>query len=131
MHRSYNQRQLTNISLNGKSSYFAYLRDVLTVTGIRFYLFSKARLFYLFLVINLQVDAVTGETRTFSDILTRSLSVAKCLHIRGITAGDVVGICSDNNLDFILPVLASYYIGATCAPLNPNYTTRKYQQEYI
>jgi acyl-CoA synthetase (AMP-forming)/AMP-acid ligase II len=105
--------------------------DVLIVTCIHLFLFNKARLLYLFIALNLQVDAVTGETRTFSDILTRSLSVAECLHARGVTVGDVVGVCSENNLDFILPVLASYYIGATCAPLNPNYTTRKYQKEYI
>lgn len=68
-------------------------------------------------------DAVTGETRTFSDILTRSLSVAECLRVRGVAVGDVVAICSENNLDFIIPVLATYYIGAICAPLNPSYTT--------
>jgi acyl-CoA synthetase (AMP-forming)/AMP-acid ligase II len=76
------------------------------------------------------VDAITGETRTHSDILTGSLSVAESLHIRGVRTGDVVGICSENSLDFILPILATYYIGATCAPLNPSYTPRKYQQLY-
>jgi acyl-CoA synthetase (AMP-forming)/AMP-acid ligase II len=71
------------------------------------------------------VDAVTGETRTYSDILTKSLSVAECLHARGVTAGDVISICSENSLDFVLPVLAAYYVGAACAPLNPSYTTRE------
>ncbi|PNF29545.1 Luciferin 4-monooxygenase [Cryptotermes secundus] len=71
------------------------------------------------------VDAVTGETRTFSDILTRSLSVAECLRVRGVAIGDVVAICSENSLDFIVPVLATYYIGAICAPMNPNYTAHE------
>jgi acyl-CoA synthetase (AMP-forming)/AMP-acid ligase II len=71
------------------------------------------------------VDAVTGEARTFTDILTKSLSIAECLHVRGVTAGDTIGICSENSLDFVLPVLATYYIGAVCAPLNPSYTTRE------
>ena len=71
------------------------------------------------------MDALTGETRTYSDIVTKSLSVAECLRVRGVTAGDVIGICSENSLDFVLPVLASFYIGAACAPLNPDYTTRK------
>ncbi|GFG35622.1 hypothetical protein Cfor_02545, partial [Coptotermes formosanus] len=71
------------------------------------------------------VDAGTGETRTFSDILTKSLSVAECLLLRGIRTGDVIGICSENSLDFVLPVLASSYIGAVCAPLNPSSTTRE------
>ncbi|KAJ9585733.1 hypothetical protein L9F63_002523 [Diploptera punctata] len=72
-----------------------------------------------------QVDAVTGETRTYTQLLTLSLSVANSLWTRGIRPGDVVAICSENNLDFVLPVLAAYYIGATCATLNPNYTTRE------
>ncbi|XP_069682650.1 luciferin 4-monooxygenase-like isoform X2 [Periplaneta americana] len=71
------------------------------------------------------VDAVTGEARTFNDILRKSLCVAECLYVRGVKSGDVVAICSENNLDFILPVLATYYIGAACAPVNPNYTTRE------
>ncbi|KAJ9580127.1 hypothetical protein L9F63_004200 [Diploptera punctata] len=71
------------------------------------------------------VDAVTGKTRTFSEILSRSISVAEGFKARGIKTGDVVSICSENSIDFILPVLAACYIGATCAPLNPAYTTRE------
>jgi acyl-CoA synthetase (AMP-forming)/AMP-acid ligase II len=81
-------------------------------------------------VSDLQVDAVTGETRTFSNILMRSLSVAECLRARGVKVGDAVAICSENSLDYILPVFATYYIGAICAPLNPNFTARKYQCIY-
>lgn len=77
------------------------------------------------------MDAVTGETRTFSDILVKSLSVADCLRARGVAVGDTVAICSENSLEYILPVLATYYIGAICAPLNPNFNTRKYQCIYI
>jgi acyl-CoA synthetase (AMP-forming)/AMP-acid ligase II len=73
----------------------------------------------------LQVDAVTGETRTYADIMSAALSVADFLCSRGITSGDVVGICSENSLDFILPVIGTYFIGATCVPLNPSYTPRK------
>lgn len=39
----------------------------------------------------------------------------------GIRPGDVVGVSSENNLDFCIPVLATLYIGAVCAPLNPAY----------
>jgi acyl-CoA synthetase (AMP-forming)/AMP-acid ligase II len=74
---------------------------------------------------------MTGETRTFSDILMRSLSVAECLRIRGVAVGDAVAICSENSLDFIVPVIATYYIGAICAPLNPNFTASKCQCIYI
>ena len=72
------------------------------------------------------MDAVTGEVRTYSQVLIKSLSVANSLWSRGIREGHVVAICSENNLDFVLPVLAAYYIGATCATLNPNYTKREF-----
>jgi acyl-CoA synthetase (AMP-forming)/AMP-acid ligase II len=75
----------------------------------------------------LQVDAVSGETRTYADIMSAALSVAQFLYSRGIRSGDVIGICSENSLDFILPVIGTYFTGATCAPLNPNYTLRKQQ----
>jgi acyl-CoA synthetase (AMP-forming)/AMP-acid ligase II len=75
----------------------------------------------------LQVDAATGETRTYADILSAALSIANFLYSRGIRSGDMIGICSENNLDFILPVIGMYFTGATCAPLNPNYTLRKQQ----
>jgi acyl-CoA synthetase (AMP-forming)/AMP-acid ligase II len=79
----------------------------------------------------LQVDAVTGETTTYADILSTALSIADFLYSRGIRSGDVVGICSENSLDFILPVIGTFFTGATCAPLNPNYTLRKQQQKYL
>ncbi|PSN43108.1 hypothetical protein C0J52_10474 [Blattella germanica] len=71
------------------------------------------------------VDAVTGETRTYAEILSKSLNVAKHLHARGLRCGDVIGICSENSLDYILPEIAVYFIGATCAPLNPTYSPRE------
>ncbi|XP_069682667.1 luciferin 4-monooxygenase-like isoform X2 [Periplaneta americana] len=74
-----------------------------------------------------QVDAVTGETRKYSEIFSKSLNIAGFLCSRGLKSGDVVGICSENNLDFILPVVAAYLIGATCAPLNPKYTIYELQ----
>ena len=74
---------------------------------------------------------MTGETRTFSEILSRSISVALGLTSRGIKMGNVISICSENSIDFILPVLAACYVGAVCAPLNPTYTTRKYDVKHI
>ncbi|XP_049788641.1 luciferin 4-monooxygenase [Schistocerca nitens] len=72
-----------------------------------------------------QVNAVTGETRTFSEILKRSLSLADSLRTIGIKSGDALTILSENSLDFCLPVLAALYMGVACAPLNPTYTERE------
>ncbi|KAK3932453.1 Luciferin 4-monooxygenase [Frankliniella fusca] len=69
-----------------------------------------------------QIDVVTGETQTFQQILTKSNRAAHYLYGLGIRPGDVVGISSENNLDFFIPVLAAFYNGAACAPFNPAYT---------
>ncbi|XP_034251150.1 4-coumarate--CoA ligase 1-like [Thrips palmi] len=69
-----------------------------------------------------QVDIVTGETLTYPQILAKSINIAEYMRELGIRSGDIVCISSENNLDYCLPVLATLYIGATCAPLNPAYT---------
>lgn len=69
-----------------------------------------------------QIDGVTGETQSFPQILAKSIRIAQSMTELGIRQGDVVAISSENNLDFCLPVLASLYVGAACAPLNPAYT---------
>lgn len=43
----------------------------------------------------------------------------------GIQKGDVVVIMSENNLRYMIPVLASWYIGAIINPLSPLYTASK------
>ncbi|XP_066996455.1 luciferin 4-monooxygenase [Anabrus simplex] len=72
-----------------------------------------------------QIDAVTNEQQTFLDISIKSQNLAACLRSRGIKPQDVIGVCSENNLNFCLPVLASLYLGAICAPYNPSYTPRE------
>lgn len=69
-----------------------------------------------------QVDVVTGETQTFPQILAKSIRAAQYMLGLGIRPGDVVGISSENSLDFCIPVLAAFYNGASCAPFNPAYT---------
>ncbi|XP_039276697.1 4-coumarate--CoA ligase 1 [Nilaparvata lugens] len=70
-----------------------------------------------------QIDAVTGRNQTFEDILNSSCILASSLKSRGLIAGDVLSICSENRLEFTIPLVAALYIGVVFAPLNPAYTT--------
>ncbi|XP_063234038.1 uncharacterized protein LOC134537474 isoform X2 [Bacillus rossius redtenbacheri] len=72
-----------------------------------------------------QIHAVTGERTTFADVLQRSTALATELRVRGVRPGQVVGVASENRLEFCLPVLAASYLGATCATFNPTYTLRE------
>ena len=51
-----------------------------------------------------------------------SFAIAAALKSKGIKSGDVVGICSENNLEYASVILGILIIGATCAPINPLYT---------
>lgn len=73
----------------------------------------------------LQVDPTTGDFTTFNDIKLLSLKLAKGLRNQGIGHGDVVGICSNNNLDVCLPMLGALYVGASVLPLHSSLCRRK------
>ncbi|XP_014483111.1 PREDICTED: 4-coumarate--CoA ligase 1-like [Dinoponera quadriceps] len=61
-----------------------------------------------------QVDALTGEMQTFADMSERSIKCALWLKKQGVKPGDIIGLCTDNNLDAFLILLGIMYIGATC-----------------
>nr|CAD7427914.1 unnamed protein product [Timema monikensis] len=72
-----------------------------------------------------QINAVTGESVTFSEVLKKSLSVAANLRRRGLWPRDRLAVMSENHLDFFLPVLGSYFLGVACATISPAYTPRE------
>ena len=76
-----------------------------------------------------QVDAATGESITYYEIYRRSVALAQNLAALGIRRGDSVGISSENNINFVLPVLATAYLGAAMAPYNHLYTSGKLKLE--
>lgn len=51
------------------------------------------------------------------------MCIATSLTKKGVRPGDVIGICSENRLEYASTILGILAIGATCAPLNPIYTT--------
>lgn len=53
--------------------------------------------------------------------LVKSLS-----NVFGVKEGDVIGLCSENRLEFPVVVFAAFCLGATVAPLNITYTDRKW-----
>ncbi|XP_014485575.1 PREDICTED: 4-coumarate--CoA ligase 1-like isoform X2 [Dinoponera quadriceps] len=60
------------------------------------------------------VDAFTGKVHTFADMSERSIKCALWLKKQGVKPGDIIGLCTDNNLDAFLVLLGIMYIGATC-----------------
>lgn len=73
----------------------------------------------------MQIDAHTGKEQTFKYILDTSRKLAIYLQKEGLKVNDVVAVCSENNLEFCIPVCATFYLGAIVCPLNPLYSTRE------
>ncbi|HVW47494.1 MAG TPA: long-chain fatty acid--CoA ligase [Solirubrobacterales bacterium] len=59
-----------------------------------------------------------GDKRTFGRLDERAARLANALRVRGLDAGDRVGILMYNRLEFVEAVLATHRVGAIAVPLN-------------
>lgn len=75
--------------------------------------------------IKFQIDGLTSAELSFSKLLQQSMHLANCLANFGIKSGDVIGITSENRLEFPVVAYATCYLGAVMAPMNVTYTERK------
>ncbi|HEY2564368.1 MAG TPA: long-chain fatty acid--CoA ligase [Acidimicrobiales bacterium] len=63
--------------------------------------------------------AVFGDgVVTYREMASRSAALAAGLHQRGVGAGDVVGLLSYNNIEFLTTTFAANHLGAMVLPLN-------------
>lgn len=51
-----------------------------------------------------------------------SVRLARQLRAAGIQPGDVIGMCSESRFECAYTIFATFYLGATIAPLNVSYT---------
>lgn len=66
---------------------------------------------------------MTGQKLTCAQLRSKSIRLAERLSESfGIKTGDVVGICSENRLEFAISVYATILLGAAVAPFNVIYT---------
>ncbi|XP_022902599.1 luciferin 4-monooxygenase-like [Onthophagus taurus] len=71
------------------------------------------------------VDAFSGDTLTYGELLNESIQVAIALKNHGIKKGDKIAIASENTIRYCVPLIASLYIGSILCPSNPMYVTRE------
>lgn len=70
--------------------------------------------------LSLQIDANFDVKETYASLKTRAIRTALALRKRGIKQGDIVMICSNNNLNNIVPFIAALYLGAKVASIDPS-----------
>ncbi|XP_035896412.1 4-coumarate--CoA ligase 1-like [Anopheles stephensi] len=73
------------------------------------------------------IDGVYGTETTYMELLEQGARVAECLRRDvGIRSGDVIGLVSENRLEFPTILVGSFLLGATVAPINLTYSEREF-----
>ncbi|XP_017785921.1 PREDICTED: 4-coumarate--CoA ligase 1-like [Nicrophorus vespilloides] len=67
---------------------------------------------------------------TYNELLVNSLKLAKKMRDIGIESGDIVGIVSENRMEYIVSIIACFYIQAIIHPINQNYLKAELQQSF-
>lgn len=80
--------------------------------------FKSVELYEIFF----QVDAFTGKSISYQQILKDTCNLSEALQQFGCNSDTIISVCSENSLNFFTPVIASLYLGATVAPINHFYT---------
>lgn len=120
--RSLGETLLKKFAEHGEKNMFV---SQLTLT-ILIYFYPRANIEYCLLLS--QIDGVTGRKLAASDLRSRIIQCARSLQSNlGVKEGDIVGLFSENRLEFPIIVFAAFCLGATVAPLNVTYTTRELQ----
>ncbi|XP_018358074.1 PREDICTED: luciferin 4-monooxygenase-like [Trachymyrmex cornetzi] len=61
-----------------------------------------------------QIDAVTDKQTTYAEMSERSIKCALWLKKQGVKSGDIISVCTDNNLDAIIILLGIMYLNGKC-----------------
>ncbi|KAK2589254.1 hypothetical protein KPH14_007815 [Odynerus spinipes] len=72
-----------------------------------------------------QIDATTEETYNFAKMTDQMVKCALWLRKQNIKPGDVVAVCTPNNMDSFAPFFASFCVSAIFTPWNSEMNTRE------
>ncbi|XP_012060704.1 PREDICTED: 4-coumarate--CoA ligase 1-like [Atta cephalotes] len=61
-----------------------------------------------------QIDAITDKRITYAEMSERSIKCALWLKKQGVKSGDIISVCTDNNLDAIIVLLGIMYLNGKC-----------------
>ncbi|XP_048002063.1 4-coumarate--CoA ligase 1-like isoform X2 [Leguminivora glycinivorella] len=68
------------------------------------------------------INGQTDETTTLGQLAQHSMNLAVSLTHMGIRKGDVIGLCSENRIEFWSSVIGTVLSGAALTAINMNYT---------
>lgn len=67
----------------------------------------------------MQIRASDGYSETYASLLTRCIRTALEMKRRKVTNTDIICLCSYNHINSCIPFIATVFIGATVASLDP------------
>ncbi|CAO1369166.1 unnamed protein product [Diamesa tonsa] len=73
----------------------------------------------------LYVNGLTNKSLNYDKLREQSIVMAKSMFGAGIRENDVIGIVSENRLEFPVIAFAAFYLGAIVSPINITYTERE------
>ncbi|XP_060526778.1 uncharacterized protein LOC132702259 [Cylas formicarius] len=68
------------------------------------------------------VDAATNEELQADALLAKGIRLAKWFKNLGLGIGDSISVTAENRLEFAIVPVGTFFVGATFAPFNPDYT---------
>ena len=71
------------------------------------------------------IDGVTGQEYSAKFMYDSIVRLAYCLKKLGVKSGDVVGLCSENCIEFAITQFACFAVNAAVSPLNTTYSERE------
>lgn len=78
----------------------------------------------------LQIDGDTDRQLTYNEIKDGSLKLVAYFNRLGVGKGDIIGIVSENGLEFPLMVYGAFLVGATVVTCNPTYTAKEFDHAF-
>ncbi|KAF5299438.1 hypothetical protein FQA39_LY11584 [Lamprigera yunnana] len=70
-------------------------------------------------------NAHTKQNLLYSEVLDLTCRLAESLKSYGIKQDSKIAVCSENSLQFFLPIIASCYVGSIIAAINNKYNRRE------
>ena len=68
-----------------------------------------------------KINGMTGEQITFGELVQLVVNAASSLMRLGVERDEVVAVCSENRMEFLITTIAAWCSGATVTFLNPAY----------
>lgn len=94
----------------------------------KFLFYKYSVVMWWILILFPKINGATGETITFGDMVQRIVNTADALIKLGVKRDDVVGVCSENRMEYLIAAIAIWCSGAIATFLNSGYSKSKFSE---